>query len=66
MDARSDNFLTDIDEMLALLDSDDDEGEALEALLAKMTNDLEKEVDQDLQERAEKAGISKEEYAELE
>jgi hypothetical protein len=66
MDARSDNFLTDIDEMLALLDSEDDEGEALEALLAKMTNDLEKEVDQDLQERAEKAGISKEEYAELE
>lgn len=41
MDARSGNFMAGIDEMLALLDSDDDEGEALEALLEKMTKELE-------------------------
>jgi len=63
---RNDDFMAGIDEMLNLLDSDDDEGEALEALLEKMTKELENDMASDLKNRAERQGITELDLAEIE
>ena len=61
-----DNFMAGISEMLSLLDGDDDDDfdeEAFNALIDAMTAGLEDEEEAEIQKKADKAGMSKDEYA---